>query len=107
VRNVFVGAQVTGAVTLLLVGMLFARSLQEGLDTDIGFTAEGVVAATIDLAAPFEYDRATGRAFFDALLARVSDMPGVQSIALTQYVPLSGKWRADRLPRRMSRARPR
>jgi predicted permease len=89
-RNFFVGAQVSLAVTLLLTGTLFARSLQQGLRADLGFDADGVVAATIDLGAPLDYERERAREFYRALIERVSALPGVQSAALSQYILLSG-----------------
>jgi putative ABC transport system permease protein len=89
-RNLFVGAQVSLAVTLLLTGTLFARSLQQGLRADLGFDADGVVAATIDLGAPLDYHGERAREFYRALIERVSALPGVQSAALSQHVLLSG-----------------
>jgi predicted permease len=90
VRDVFVGAQVALAVTLLLTAALFSRSLQAGLSADLGFDPTGVVAASINLGAPHEYDRETGRAFQHALLTRVRALPGVEAAALSGYVLLGG-----------------
>lgn len=89
-RSIFVGAQVAFAVTVLLTAMLFARSLRQGLRTDIGFDPDGVVAATIDLGPPLDYDSERGYAFQRTLLERVRALPGVESAALSQYVQLSG-----------------
>jgi len=89
-RSFFVGAQVALAVTLLLAATLFARSLQRGLRTDIGFDPDGVVVATIDLGSPLDYDRERGRAFQRSLLQRIRALPRVERAGLSQYVLLSG-----------------
>jgi predicted permease len=98
---VFVGAQVAFAVTLLLTATLFARSLQKGLATDIGFEPDGVVVATINLGPPLDYDRERGQAFQRALRERMRALPGIEGVAHSQYVLLSGSrssgryWPAD------------
>ncbi len=89
-RDVFVGAQIALATTLLVVGALFVRSVQRGLSADVGFDAEGVVATTIDLGAPHDYDRESGRAFDRELVQRVRALPGVDAAGLSQFVLLSG-----------------
>jgi len=90
VRNVFVAGQVALAVTLLLTATLFARSLQKGLATDIGFEPNGLVVATINLGPPLDYDRERAQVFQRALRERVRTLPGVESVAFSQYVLLSG-----------------
>jgi len=92
-RDVFVGAQVALAAALLLAAALFVRSVQEGVRADVGFDADGVVATAIDLGAPHDYDRDSGRAFDRRLLERVRALPGVQSAGLSGSVLLSG-WRS-------------
>lgn len=62
-RSVFVGGQVAMAALLLVVGTLFARPLQMGLNADIGFEPTGVMVATTNLT-PHGYDAETGRAFY-------------------------------------------
>lgn len=89
-RTFFVGAQVALAVTLLLTATLFGRSLQMGLRADLGFVPDGVVAATVDLGPPLDYDEPSGRAFHRTLLERVEALPGVESAALSRYVLAAG-----------------
>ncbi len=89
-RDLFVGAQVALAVTLLLTAALFARSLQAGLRADLGFDPDGVVAATIDLGPPHDYDLERGRAFQRELLDRIRALPGVQAAGMAEYVLLGG-----------------
>lgn len=100
-RTLFVGGQVALAVTLLLAAALFARSLQMGLRAELGFEPQGVVAATVDLGPPLDYDEESGRAFHRTLLERVRALPGVERAGLSRYVLASGSssggnvWRTD------------
>jgi predicted permease len=89
-RDLFVGVQVALTVALLLTATLFARSLQAGLESDVGFEPSGVVAAAIDLGPPLDYGRERGRGFHEMLLERIRATPGVEAAALSQDVLLSG-----------------
>jgi predicted permease len=91
VRNLFVGGQVALAVMLLLTAGLFARSLQSGLRADVGFEADGVVVARLDLGPPHAYDPERLQAFFSHLVERVSVLPGVEAAGLANIVFLSGE----------------
>ena len=84
-RQIFVGGQVAVAVTLLLSGVLFARSLREGLRVDLGFDPDGLVLATVDLGPPLDYDQQQGRLFQSTLLERIRAFPGVKHAALSQH----------------------
>jgi predicted permease len=88
-RGAFVAGQVGLAVLLLLTATLFGRSLQKGLQADLGFDPEGVVVASVDLGLPLDYGREEGRAFYRALLDRVGALPSVEAVALSQYVPMA------------------
>jgi predicted permease len=89
-RDLFVGAQIALATTLLVVAALFVRSVQQGRQADVGFDAEGVIATTIDLGAPHDYDAERGRAFNRELAERVRALPGVEAAGLSQLVLLGG-----------------
>jgi len=99
-RGVFVGAQLAMSVLLLVTAGLFVRTLQRAIDTDPGFTAEGVVIATTNLD-PHGYDEERGRAFYARLIERVQALPGVETAALAQLALLTGDsegrtgWRPD------------
>lgn len=85
-RNVFVGGQVALAVALLLIATLFARSLWEGLRTQVGFDARGLVTATIGVPG----SAAEGRSFRQRLGKRIRALPGVEEVAWVADVPMSG-----------------
>ena len=84
------------AVTVLLVAgaALFVRSLYGVLSQDAGFDRNSVLVLSTDVeAAGFEDDRAA--AFYRSLLGRLKETPGVASVSLSMYPPISdgdGAW---------------
>ena len=100
-RRALVIAQVALSVLLVFGSILFTRSLRALASVDPGFDARRVVVAGVNFRrvemAP------EGRTVFRrALVDRVRHLPGVQSAAATQIVPVSGMsrtnavWPADR-----------
>ncbi|HEU4630711.1 MAG TPA: ABC transporter permease [Gemmatimonadaceae bacterium] len=92
-RSGIVGLQVAGSAMLLVVAMLFVRSVSLARVIDPGFATEGVVVVSLD----FErtgYDAARAAAVYRRLRERLAGMPGVRATALTSGMPLSG-WSAN------------
>jgi macrolide transport system ATP-binding/permease protein len=89
VRNFLVVAQVGGALTLLIVGGLFVRSMQSAQHFDLGFDPRNLLNVTID-SREAGYNDLQGDAFFKTLEAKVSALPGVKSTSSASYVPLGG-----------------
>jgi predicted permease len=87
-REVLVGVQV--AVCVLLVTACFAslRSLDRFLTMPIGFEPQDLTIAGFDLALA-GYEREQGESLRRQALERVSALPGVQSAAYANSVPLS------------------
>ena len=86
-RRALAVAQVALSLVLVAAALLFARSLGKILTLDVGFRQENVVTATAmfqRLKLPEE--RVPG--FKDELVERVRAIPGVESAAITQIVPL-------------------
>jgi predicted permease len=86
-RNALVIAQVTACVVLLVGASLCLRSLMNAQSIDPGFRVDGGITASLDVQT-FGYDEARGRAFYAQLLDRVRALPGVQSAALADHLPL-------------------
>jgi predicted permease len=86
-RSALAAAEIGGALTLLIVAGLFARSLESAQRLDLGFDPRGVLNLTID---PHQlgYDKARGLSFDKRLLERVRALPGVESASLAQVVPM-------------------
>lgn len=79
--------------TIVLVGAtLMIRSLIRLQEVDLGFNPSHVVAATIALP-PRAYPTPDARlAFFEALDGRLRALPGVESVAYGNRLPLRGNW---------------
>ncbi|HWW77332.1 MAG TPA: ABC transporter permease, partial [Pyrinomonadaceae bacterium] len=86
-RAVFVTAQVTLSVVLLVCAGLFIRSLQSAHTIDPGFRVERALTVPVDLGL-LRYKEDEGRAFYRELLARVSAQPGVESASLVRFAQL-------------------
>ncbi len=87
-RRVLVAFQVAVSVLLLAGAGLFVRSLEAESQVDPGFTVENVLLAHFDPAA-HGYDEERGRRFYERLVERAAALPGVESVALGQTVPLA------------------
>jgi predicted permease len=103
-RNLLVGAEVACTVVLLMVTGLVLRSFSQVLRQDRGFDADHVTAAQVDLYAPQYGDSlpnadASKSAFVDRALTGLGQIPGVQSVAMTSAMPLTGETWVDILTR--------
>ena len=86
-RNLFVIAQVTLSLVLLIGAGLFIRSLQNASAINPGFNAENGLLVPIDLAL-LRYPEARGQAFYRQLVDQIKDLPGVEQVSLMRFVPL-------------------
>lgn len=81
-------AQVALSLVLLACAGLFVRSLEKAQKLDPGFDSNHVFLATYDLH-PMGYTSGRGIEFDHQLIARVKQLPGVQSATLADFSPLS------------------
>jgi len=86
-RDVLVVAQVGGSLMLLIIAMLFTRSLGKAQQSDLGFEPRGIVNFTMD---PTEigYNEEQGRAFYKNLLERTRTIAGVESVTTAGATPM-------------------
>jgi predicted permease len=87
-RSGLVLVQVSLSFILLVGAGLLIRSLREMRRASPGFSAQGVLNASVDLFAA-GYDPQRGRMFQDALIDRVRALPGVESAAFARVTPFS------------------
>jgi predicted permease len=80
-------AQVALSLLLLVCAALFLRGLAHASRLDPGFDLRNGVIAAVDLL-PYGYDEASGSVFHKNLLARVSEVPGVESATIAYSMPL-------------------
>lgn len=87
IRELLVVAEVATACILLVGGGLLLKSFSRVLDVDLGFQPQGVVAWRVDSNQDFE-TRQEAVAFYDQLVERVENLPGVEAVGLTDCMPL-------------------
>jgi putative ABC transport system permease protein len=88
-RPTLVAVQVALSLVLLAGTGLFVRSLAHALDAPLGFRADGVATASVNLGVA-RYTAARAEAFYDEALARVKRLPAVTAAAWTSLVPTNG-----------------
>jgi len=89
-------AQISLSLLLLVCAGLFTRSLQKAQQSDPGFEPDHVLLASFELS-PAGYTRSTGVAFDRQVLTRLSALPGVESVTLADFSPLSFSIHSDYL----------
>jgi putative ABC transport system permease protein len=83
-------------VSVLLTGAgLLTRSLSRVLDVDPGFTSENVITLRVDPSRREHPTLETRNAYFDTVLQHVRSVPGVETVGLTDALPLGDNfgWR--------------
>ena len=87
-RDYMVAAQVCLSVLLIFCSVLVVKSLNRSLDAPIGFEARGLATLSFDLNMQ-GYDEARGRDFEKRMLEKIRRLPGVDSAALADNIPLT------------------
>ena len=87
-RDYLVAVQVGLSVVLLMCSVLVVRSLKRALDAPIGYRPQGAVTASFDLNIQ-GYSQERGREFQHRLLEKVRAIPGIESAALADRLPLT------------------
>ncbi|HEY6306727.1 MAG TPA: FtsX-like permease family protein, partial [Candidatus Angelobacter sp.] len=88
VRDLLVMGQVALCFVLVSACMLSLKGLQKSLTTHLGMRPEGVAIVAFDLGLA-GYSEEKGREFQQQALQAVQQLPGVQSAAYSNSVPLS------------------
>jgi len=83
-------AEIAIALALCVMATLMVRSFASLRAVDLGFTADGVLAARVSLVGPRYDSPASQHAFFETLLEHVRSIPGVQSSGLISTRPFGG-----------------
>ena len=87
-RRLSLVAQVSLSLILLLTAGLFIRVLGEFHSADPGFAVQNRLYVNTYVSAP-EFTPESGRAFYAAVSDRLRSLPGVKSVAITNYLPLT------------------
>jgi len=95
-RSALVVAEVALALVLLVGAGLFLRSLAALEDVNPGFQPNGVITAGLSLPPAHYADAGKRIAFYRAVVANLSALPGVTAVAAAVGVPFSGaRWSAS------------
>jgi putative ABC transport system permease protein len=94
-RSLLVVSEIALSLMLLIGAGLFIRSFAALLKSDPGFKPEGVLTANLNLPAAKYKEEPQRAAFYADLVQRVKTLPGVQSAAVVNYIPLGGANSSD------------
>ena len=83
--------QIAICLVLLIAGSLCLRSLFNARNSNLGFKTEGRVTAEVNLK-DYGYTAEQMRQFNDRFLERVSAVPGIESVAIADYLPLDSRY---------------
>jgi predicted permease len=86
-RKVLVIAQVSTSLMLLMCAYLMVRGFQNAWSHGLGFSKTHLLMANFDPRLA-RYDASRTRSFYEQLLKRARNIPGVRSDALTENIPL-------------------
>jgi putative ABC transport system permease protein len=95
VKAVLVTIQVALACILLTGASILIRSFQAAQSAPLGFNSSNLLTGQINLtSARYERDAIKGRAFWDALLPKIRQLPGVTDATMSDQPPLRWDWEA-------------
>lgn len=88
IRSSLIALQVALSLTLVVGSALMLRSVVSLLDTDLGFTADRILNASVTLRQNRYPDAPSRVAAFDRIAARLGGLAGVESVGLTTAWPI-------------------
>ena len=94
-RRSLVVVETALAVTVVVAASLLGRSFAELRAVELGYRTDHLLTARVALPAADYAEAARVSGFYDQLLARVRDLPGVEQAAAARILPLSntiGDW---------------
>src|SRR4030095_9620224 len=87
-RRLLVVAQISGALSLLIVAGLFIRTLTSAQRVDLGFDPKQLITVRLD-PRQIGYDEDRTNEFYKELQRRVAAWPDVASVAVAFTTPMS------------------
>ena len=89
VRRLLIVSSIALATVMLVGAVLVGTSFRRLMQTDLGFTPERVLTASLVLPED-EYDYGRSAAFFARLMPRLATIPGVSAAGAVNLAPFSG-----------------
>jgi putative ABC transport system permease protein len=93
-QGIFVAAEVAVSLVLLIAATLLIQSFRRLSQVDLGFNPTGLLSMQIALPESKYPDRPHQRVFFEQVLERVRALPGVESAAMSDFLPVQGTAKA-------------
>jgi putative ABC transport system permease protein len=93
-RQVLIGVEAMLSAMLLIGAALVGRTFWNLVRVDPGFAVAHTLTAQLSIPSG-RYPAATWPAFFDELYGRIARLPGVEGVAATSILPLSGSHSCD------------
>lgn len=90
-RSALVVSEIAIALALVAATGLLGRSLSRLLDVDPGFETRNLVTARVSIPRASYDTPEKAERFFDHWQTRIASLPGVQSVALVDQLPLTGQ----------------
>lgn len=90
VRNGFIVIQIASAFVLLAGAGLLGLSFKRAMSVSPGFRSDHILTGQLSIPWEGYHDGPSFLRFFDSLLGKVRQQPGVSAAGLITYVPLSG-----------------
>ena len=90
-RNALVVTQVALSLALLISTGLFLRTLRYAQQIDLGFKPDQVLEVSFNLKLQ-GYNETKGREFYQRIVERLENLPGVQTASVTNLLPLGFMW---------------
>ena len=90
-RGLLAAGEIAMALVLVVGAGLLLKSLWRLQEASPGFHAEGVLTLRVSLPPSDGQTPASRRAFFDEVVERFRDIPGVQAVGATGRLPLTGR----------------
>ncbi|HEV2840928.1 MAG TPA: ABC transporter permease [Chthoniobacterales bacterium] len=97
-RDLLVVAEVALTLVLLSAAGLVLKSFANARNLGLGFDPHLLLSARVDLPEPSYSDEKKLLNFSDALMAKLSALPGVQNVALASNPPLMTGWQTSFVP---------
>jgi len=94
-RGLLVVSEIALSLMLLIGAGLLIRSFAALLKSDPGFNPDSLLTTNLNLPMAKYKDEPQRAAFYAALVQRVKTLPGVQSAAAVNYIPLGGANSSD------------
>jgi len=105
-RDLLVVAEVALTLVLLSTAGLVLKSFANARSLGLGFDPHLLLSARIDLPEPSYSDEKKVLNFSDALMAKLSALPGVEQVAISSQPPLMTGWQTSFVPEGMTEPEP-